>query len=195
MKKIVPATALVLSSLTTATYAQGIATRLNLPKWTEDISINVAFVNDTMDFEGSSLQNIDAQGTVIEIANRYSLGENLWTQSALRGKVTNSEDELTDIDNKSIGLMQRISKSFPVNSMFLTTSLGAGVNYGGVEVGFLGDPNDQNYISYTGEAKIKLETGKGLAPYLGYNYEIADLENTTNELTIHSLTAGLSLVF
>lgn len=175
--------------------AQGIATRLDLPEWTKDMSISAAFVNDHMDFEGSFLQGVDAQGVVIEISNSYNLGNNIWTQSSLRGKTTNSEDEFTDIENQSIGLMQRVSKAFSISDMTIEPSIGAGVNYGGVEYGFIGDSEDQNYISYSGEAKLKLNTNKGIAPYLSYTYEIADLENTSNELDIQSFSAGFSLIF
>jgi len=192
-KKVIFMTALAMTCAPLA--AQDMASRYDLPNWTKDMSIGVSFVNDSMDFENSNLKNIDSQGVVAEVANRYNLGNNFWTESALRLKLTHSSDEFTEVDNKSVGLMQRISKSYAVSNMYLTPSLGLGLNYGGVELGLADDPNDVNYISYLAEVRVKLDTMKGYAPYVSYSYEIADLEDTSSELDIHSVSAGLSLVF
>ena len=133
---------------------------------------------------------------LIELSNNFPLENGFATQSTLRGRITsNGDDEFIEVENKSIGLLQSISRGFAVGDMVLSPSLGLGINYGSFEYGPDENDTEAQYLSYTSEASLSLDTKEGFAPFVKYNFEVADVDDTSNEVNIHAISAGVTAIF
>jgi len=190
-RKVLLATLVAFSSH--SIFAQSISERLNLPEWTRDLSASIGYTTDTIDVENTRVEDINSQGVSIEVANSYKLPNGFLTQSALGLKLTDADEEIVNVDNKMIGLTQRIIYPTVLGNGYLMPSLGLGAHVGGLE--YFENSEDQNYFLINAEAKVSYNTTEGIAPYIKYSYGIGDLEDTSNELELSSLSAGVSVVF
>ncbi len=177
----------------TGVHAQNIIREnINVPTWAENTELKAGYVYESLDIDG--LRNIDNHGIAVEANKSFSL-ENGWvTTTAAIFKATDSEDDFMEVDNTSIGFTQRITKPFEMNQMVLYPILGLGLNYGELEYGEF-DRFDQEYVGANLDATLKLDTLRGVAPYLSYTYQIANLEDTKRDMNVHSVSAGLSVIF
>ncbi|MBC97744.1 MAG: hypothetical protein CME63_08340 [Halobacteriovoraceae bacterium] len=165
---------------------------LNIPTWAENTELKVGYVYENLDIDG--IRDVDNHGIAIEGNKSFNL-ENGWvTTSAAIFKTSDSEDDFSEIDNTSIGFTQRITKPYEMSQMVLYPILGLGVSYGELEYGEF-DSFDQEYVSANAEATLKLDTLRGVAPYLSYTYQIANLEDTERDMNVHAVSGGVSFVF
>ena len=87
-----------------------------------------------------------------------------------------------------------MTKGYDAGQMVIYPIVGLGVSYGELEYGEV-DYFKQEYLSANAEATVKLDTLRGVAPFLSYTYQMANLEDTERNMNIHALTAGVSFVF
>ncbi len=166
--------------------------KLNPPTWTEGVELQVGYAYESLDIDG--LQNRDNHGIALEVNKDFALQDGWITTSAAIFKTTESDQGFSEIDNTSLSLFQRITKPIDQGQMVIYPILGLGVSYGELEYGER-DFYEQDYLSANMEAKIKLDTLRGVAPYLSYTYQMANLEDTERDMNIHAITAGVSFVF
>lgn len=182
--------------LSGAASAQTISENLDMdtPEWAQGTSLGVSFVTEDLDYDGGV--EADAQGAQLELAKNFALPNLFTTTTALTGKLTSTgDDEPVEIDNRSVGVSQRLSRAIQANTVILHPNIGAGINYGESDFTSAAGDSDLDYISYQGEVGLTVETTLGVAPFVKYSYEIADLEDTSDDLEINRFSGGLSMMF
>lgn len=182
-----------LMGLSASSFGAGLSEMYDTPEWTKGMSLSASFVSDSIDIENTFINGADSQGLQLEVAKEFALADGFTTESVLVGKTTDAEDEYVNIENKGIGLMQRISRPIEMNNQRLIPSFGLGAMYGGLEYEF--SDEDQQYLMVNAEAKVSYEFSKGIAPFVKYSYGIGDLEDTPNEVEVSSVSGGLSVIF
>jgi len=188
--KLMLSTCILMSS---ASYAQNlIRENVNLPTWTEGTEVQVGYLYESIDIDGSS--NLDNHGIGIEVNKDFALNNGFITTSAVSFKTTESAQDFSEVDNTAVGLTQRITKGYEMNQMVIYPIVGIGASYGQLEFGEY-DSMERDYLSANIEGTLKLDTLRGVAPYLTYSYQMANLEDTERDMKIHSLSTGVSFVF
>lgn len=166
--------------------------KLNTPSWTDETELKIGYVHENLDVDGAADRGQD--GIALEANKDFALENGVKTTTAVIFKTTEDGEKWNEVDNTSISVMQRITKGYETNQMVLYPIIGAGVSYGSLEYGDW-DGYDTEYASLNFEGTLKLDTMRGVAPYVSYTHQFANLEDTERDMQVQAVSAGLSFVF